>query len=233
MLAIAPGYRTNPRHHIVETFVTQPIAVAMGDVVLANSKDVVRVDEDGCPARYYFLRADVRMDLLERTPTVSRSALRACVPRTGWGSRRTAPASAATTAVYSPCCGGRSDRDAERHRQRQRPTTPTTIPASTSGRRYAGSYPLEKVLPQRRRDRYRSPAHGAPCRRVIESEESVGDDEGRARVHEGAAASLCIASVRQHPLSNERTRPRMAQKRGERHTRQRLRRSSGSKRHDV
>lgn len=71
-MATAPGYRTNPKHHIVETSVTQPVAVAIDDVVVADSKDVVRVDEDGCPARYYFPRPDVRMDLLERTPTMTR-----------------------------------------------------------------------------------------------------------------------------------------------------------------
>jgi len=36
---------------------------------IADSTNVVRVDEDGSPARYYFSRADVSMDRLERTST--------------------------------------------------------------------------------------------------------------------------------------------------------------------
>lgn len=71
-MATAPGYRTHPEHQIEERRVTEPITVAIDDVVVAQSRDVVRVDEAGHPVRYYFPRRDVRMDLLERTDTSTR-----------------------------------------------------------------------------------------------------------------------------------------------------------------
>ena len=71
-MATAPGYRTHPDHHIAETPVDDPMTVVIDGVVVARSKDVIRVEEDKSPLRYYFPRADVRMDLLERTSTVTR-----------------------------------------------------------------------------------------------------------------------------------------------------------------
>jgi uncharacterized protein (DUF427 family) len=71
-MATAPGYRTHPEHHIRETRVTGRVSIAIDDTIVADSKDVVRVDEEGCPQRYYFPRTDVRMDLLERSPSVTR-----------------------------------------------------------------------------------------------------------------------------------------------------------------
>jgi uncharacterized protein (DUF427 family) len=65
----APGYRTNPRHQIREIPVAETVRVILRGETVAESKNTIRVEEDGHPARSYFPRADVRIDLLERTRT--------------------------------------------------------------------------------------------------------------------------------------------------------------------
>jgi uncharacterized protein (DUF427 family) len=52
-----------------ETRIRERVRVSVGGDVLADSADVIRVDEDRCPSRYYFPRADVRMDRLEPSAT--------------------------------------------------------------------------------------------------------------------------------------------------------------------
>jgi len=67
----APGYASHPDHKVIEKHLDQRVTVQIRGQVIADSRDVVRVDEDGSPPRYYFPRADVRMDLLSRTETTS------------------------------------------------------------------------------------------------------------------------------------------------------------------
>jgi uncharacterized protein (DUF427 family) len=67
----APGYQRAPTHQIREERFTQPVRVEVNGEVVAESTAVIRVKEDRSPDRYYFPRADVRMDKLERTKTTS------------------------------------------------------------------------------------------------------------------------------------------------------------------
>jgi uncharacterized protein (DUF427 family) len=67
----APGYQKWPDHKVHESRVGRRITVEVNGQIVADSRDAILVDEDRHPPRYYFPRADVRMDLLERTATTT------------------------------------------------------------------------------------------------------------------------------------------------------------------
>lgn len=63
----SPGHQQLPDHSIVERPLRKRMQVAVDGEVIADSTDVIQVDEDGSPLRFYFPRADVKMDRLERS----------------------------------------------------------------------------------------------------------------------------------------------------------------------
>ncbi len=67
----SPGHQKWPDHHVTERHLKQKVTVRVNDEVLAESDDVVLVEEDGSPARYYFPRSDVRMEHLQPSSTTS------------------------------------------------------------------------------------------------------------------------------------------------------------------
>ncbi|HEY1692810.1 MAG TPA: DUF427 domain-containing protein [Polyangiaceae bacterium] len=67
----SPAHRDHPDHKVVESHAKGRVTAAVDGEIVADSSDVVRVDEDGSPPRYYFPRADVKMDRLARTDTTS------------------------------------------------------------------------------------------------------------------------------------------------------------------
>ena len=67
----APGYREHPGHRIVEKRVPGRMQAMLGGEILADSRDVIEVDEDGHPPRYYFPRSDAHMELMRRSATTS------------------------------------------------------------------------------------------------------------------------------------------------------------------
>src|SRR5579872_3033335 len=67
----SPGHQKWPEHKVLESPVGNRVTVEVNGQILADSSNVIRVDEDGSPARYYFPRSDVSMDKLQRTATTS------------------------------------------------------------------------------------------------------------------------------------------------------------------
>jgi uncharacterized protein (DUF427 family) len=67
----SPGHREHPEHRVRETHVSARVQALVGDQVVADSHDVIQVNEDGHPLRFYFPRTDVKMELLAPTDTTS------------------------------------------------------------------------------------------------------------------------------------------------------------------
>ncbi len=67
----SPGHQKWPDHKVREQHVGQRVKVAIDGNVIADSSDVIRVDEDEYPARYYFPREDVVMSKLARSDTTT------------------------------------------------------------------------------------------------------------------------------------------------------------------
>jgi uncharacterized protein (DUF427 family) len=61
----------SPGHTITTETIEPRVRVVAGGETLADSTDVVVLHETGLPERYYFPRADVRMDLLVPTDTAT------------------------------------------------------------------------------------------------------------------------------------------------------------------
>lgn len=67
----SPGHQKWPDHAVREEPVRERVRVEINGEVVADSNDVIKVEEDQHPARYYIPRDDVKMDKLERTDTTS------------------------------------------------------------------------------------------------------------------------------------------------------------------
>ena len=67
----SPGHQQHPEHQVAERHLDQRMTVSVNGEVVADSKDVIRVDEDKSPARFYFPRSDVKMDKLQASDRTS------------------------------------------------------------------------------------------------------------------------------------------------------------------
>jgi uncharacterized protein (DUF427 family) len=68
-MAKSPGHRNKPDHQVREERLNQRMLVSVDGKVVADSDDVIRVDEDGYPARFYFPRSHVKMEELQPSDT--------------------------------------------------------------------------------------------------------------------------------------------------------------------
>lgn len=71
-MAKSPGHRAHPDHKVEEKTLGRRVQVEVDGKIVADSTNVIEVDEDASPPRYYFPRDDVKMDMLERTETTSK-----------------------------------------------------------------------------------------------------------------------------------------------------------------
>jgi uncharacterized protein (DUF427 family) len=67
----SPGHEKWPDHKVKEKLLREKLEVEVGGEVVADSQDVIRVDEDESPARLYFPRTAVAMDKLEPSNTTT------------------------------------------------------------------------------------------------------------------------------------------------------------------
>ena len=65
----SPGHQKWPDHKVRENQLHDHMQVRVGEELIADSNDIIRVDEDGQPPRFYFPREDVKMDKLVNSDT--------------------------------------------------------------------------------------------------------------------------------------------------------------------
>lgn len=71
-MARSPGHQQHPEHAVEESHVGAEMQVQLDGTIIADSRDVVRVDETGQPTRWYFSRDDVQMNALSASGTKTR-----------------------------------------------------------------------------------------------------------------------------------------------------------------
>lgn len=69
------GHRKWPEHKVQEKDLGQTVKIEVNGEVIAEGSNVIRVDEDRYPARYYFPRSDFRMERLEQSSTTTKCPL--------------------------------------------------------------------------------------------------------------------------------------------------------------
>lgn len=67
----SPGHREHPKYRVVELPVQGRMTVEFGGTCVADSRDVIRVEEDGQPAHFYFPRDDVQTQFLKPSTKIT------------------------------------------------------------------------------------------------------------------------------------------------------------------
>lgn len=61
----SPAHQQHPEHRVDERRLDRRMTVSVNGEVIADSTNVIQVDEDKSPVRFYFPRSDVKMDKLQ------------------------------------------------------------------------------------------------------------------------------------------------------------------------
>ena len=72
VLVHSPGHQRWPEYRIREQWLNKRMRISVSGEAIADSRDVVRIDEADYPTRYYFPRSEVMMEKLQPSPTTSR-----------------------------------------------------------------------------------------------------------------------------------------------------------------
>lgn len=67
----SPGHQRSPDHKVAEKHLSDRLEVEVEGQIVADSQEVICVEEDGNPARAYFPRSAVAMDRLEPSSTTT------------------------------------------------------------------------------------------------------------------------------------------------------------------
>jgi uncharacterized protein (DUF427 family) len=70
-MAKSPGHQQAPQHQVRESHLPTRMRAKVNGGAVADSSNVIRVDEDSNPARFYFPRTDVRMEHLLPSSTTT------------------------------------------------------------------------------------------------------------------------------------------------------------------
>jgi len=70
-MAKSPGHAQHPEHKVQSLRIPQPMSVTASGEVIAESSNVLRLNEDGSPGRFYFPRGDVKMEMLQPSDKTS------------------------------------------------------------------------------------------------------------------------------------------------------------------
>lgn len=67
----SPGHQKWPEHKVEEKSIHQKMQINVEGNLVADSEDIIEVDEDEHPPRYYVQRSDVKMDNLQKSNTTT------------------------------------------------------------------------------------------------------------------------------------------------------------------
>jgi Domain of unknown function (DUF427) len=133
----SPGHQQQPQHHVTSRRLAQRMSVTVAGEVIAQSSNVLRVDEDGHPARFYFPRPPAPSRGRRAT---SMSWRRVTCYEAPYGATKTPTKSIATSKAASPLMTTRFPNSISAALQCKRKSTNRATPLLLACRRFPQLY---------------------------------------------------------------------------------------------